>query len=570
MSKVFLSTLGTGNYVPCHYVINNWNSELVVFVQEAIVDYLCPKWETNDRIVIFCTDEAKKLNWNDDPKRYDGRGLNTRLLQRGYPPEIQMISIPSGKTEDEIMDIFLKVIDVLNPGDEVFVDITHSFRSIPLLLTVVLNYAKVVKEVSVEGIFYGALEALGTLSEVQKMPEDNRLAPIFDLTPYDSLLEWAHAVNVFKKAGCAVDLIRLLNKNLGSLFRSKKEKSFRESLNLFSILKGRLESLTGSLATARGPEIWNFSPFSNLIEDIEHSDLIPPMKPLMEMIKSTLSGFDTTDPMERTFYAASWCIDHFMIPQAYILLREGIITGLCELFGYDPLDDEIREDFWGGLLKVTATGKPKEEWRGFLKEREEAAIKIINQGGEAFKELAKAFDRLRNYRNDFLHGGWKKNSTGYQTLMRAVKECKEELYEAWKKYVNHRKNFARKAFIIISHTLSDVQREELTLKWAVKEIVTMSPELKSIWENLSPSEDSILSALKPILNWLKTEAFPGDIVVVQGEYGATLYVAVEAQNLGLIPVYATTKRVLEETTLPDGSVRQERIFRHVRFRKFFP
>lgn len=565
MSNLFLSTLGTGKYLPCHYVLNERPSKLVPFVQEALVEHLCPNWTQDDRILILCTKEAEEKNWKD--KAQFEQGLGTRLTNKGYMPCIQMVSIPSGQNEQEIMEIFLKTIESFEDGERVYLDITHSFRSIPLLMVVILNYAKVVKKISVGGIYYGAFEVLGTLNEVEQLPEDKRMAPVFNLTPYDSLLDWAKAVEVFDKAGYAGDLTRLMNRDIGLLFKQRKYP--QDSLKRFSQLKARLEALWEGLLTARGPEIDTKEPLLPLIESLEDHALIPPMKPLFEILKKELQGLDEPDPIKRAFNAAHWCIKHFMIPQAYALMREAIITGLCRAGGYDPFDEKKREEFIGGILHILAQSVPRLEWKIRLRSSPEEAEYFMDKGGSALEELAKAFDPLRQYRNDLLHAGWKKERTSAKALVANVSKHQGELQRAWEGFKASREHFKRRAFVILSHELTLDQVEELRSAWASEEIVYLPEDLTQVWEDLSPEAESVKEAIEPILQWLKDCSYPGDLVVVQGEHGATLKVALFSYSIGLVPIYATTKRILQETRLPDGSVRQERIFKHVKFRRYF-
>lgn len=565
MSNLFLSTLGTGKYIPCRYVLDERTSELVPFVQEALVEHICPNWNDNDKIVIMCTTEAEEKNWKDNA--HFELGLETRLRNKKFKPRIKMINIPTGQNEQEIMQIFLKTIEAIGEGDCVYLDITHSFRSIPLLMIVILNYAKVVKKISVGGIYYGAFEVLGTPKEVEQMSEDKRVAPIFNLTPYDSLLDWTKAVEVFDKAGYAGDLTRLLNRDIGQLFR--QEKNSPEGLRRFSQLRARLEALWQNLLTARGPEIDTKEPLIPLIESLRDLTLIPPMTPLFEILKKELIALDEPDPIKRALNAAEWCIRHFMIPQAYALMREAIITGLCRAGGYDPFDEKIREEFIGGILYILAQKLPREQWKAELKFSAQEVEHFMNKGGSALEELAKAFDPLRRYRNDLLHAGWKRERTSAKSLVVNANTHHQELVSAFENLGHFRKDSSRRALVVISHELTSNQAEELRSIWLVKEILFLPEELARMWENFPPEAESVEEAVEPILKWLLQKSYLGDLVVVQGEHGATLKVALFAYSIGLVPIYATTKRVLQETRLPDGSVRQERIFKHVRFRKYF-
>ena len=90
--KVFISFLGTNNYVQCRYDINGVVSVPVRFVQEALIEHWCKEWTEQDRILIFCTSKettgengSKEMNWldngqgriSDDSEKI---GLQHRLL----------------------------------------------------------------------------------------------------------------------------------------------------------------------------------------------------------------------------------------------------------------------------------------------------------------------------------------------------------------------------------------------------------------------------------------------------------------------------------------------------------
>jgi len=68
--------------------------------------------------------------------------------------------------------------------------------------------------------------------------------------------------------------------------------------------------------------------------------------------------------------------------------------------------------------------------------------------------------------------------------------------------------------------------------------------------------------------WLDENSAPGDLILVQGDFGATFLVVGWALNCSRVPIYATTARSLEEHTLDDERVVQKRIFQHVRFRGY--
>ncbi|MEJ5366427.1 MAG: CRISPR-associated protein Csx20 [Desulfosoma sp.] len=125
-----------------------------------------------------------------------------------------------------------------------------------------------------------------------------------------------------------------------------------------------------------------------------------------------------------------------------------------------------------------------------------------------------------------------------------------------------------RAFLLLSHALSPAQEKELAQDWRAPLMRPMPEALKKLWGNVPPDTPSIGEWVQPVLEWVEGQAAPGDVILVQGDYGATFLTVSWALSKGLVPVYATTERLLEETVQPDGSVLQKRVFRHVRFRRY--
>ncbi|BDY11974.1 hypothetical protein HCR_02860 [Hydrogenimonas cancrithermarum] len=71
----------------------------------------------------------------------------------------------------------------------------------------------------------------------------------------------------------------------------------------------------------------------------------------------------------------------------------------------------------------------------------------------------------------------------------------------------------------------------------------------------------------PLRTRILEEGMPGDILFVQGDFGATCAMARWASSRGLVPVYATTKRRAIEKVEGDR-VTTTRVFEHVRFRVY--
>jgi len=415
MGRKFLSFLGTTKYVPAYYRLNNQRVGPVTFVQEALVQIICKNWEKGDKICIFCTKDAQDKNWEDKNKSKEAnfkKGLYSRLLSLNLRPNIEKIDIPEGKSEKEILAIFETVFNTLEKNDVITFDITHSFRSLPMLNLVVLNYAKFLKNIEIEGIYYGAFEVLGEPKDVEKnIPLEKRNALIFDLTPYAKLLEWSFAVSDFIKYGQTQRLKELIEeKTKPVLAKTKGKNKTAQSLKL---LAERLNRLANNILCNRGYEIIKQGNFNKLIDSIQESELIPPFKPLLEKIKAKTKDFQT-DNIKNGFIAAKWCYEHGLIPQGITILEETIISLFCEKYGLDMRNKDDRNLISGCL---NAKNKPKKEWKDILKTREVEAEKIVNTMSE---DICKFFKDLANTRNDINHGGFNKDARKYHKFTQAL------------------------------------------------------------------------------------------------------------------------------------------------------
>jgi hypothetical protein len=126
------------------------------------------------------------------------------------------------------------------------------------------------------------------------------------------------------------------------------------------------------------------------------------------------------------------------------------------------------------------------------------------------------------------------------------------------------KNF----LLMFNHMLSPEQKAWGDEHYGPCRIIEMPDLLKKSWAQVPPGNESLSSWVQPFREWVDQEGKKDDLILIQGDFGATYLMVNHAFKLGLVPVYATTKRKAIETALPDGTVKMEHEFNFCRFRKY--
>jgi hypothetical protein len=123
-------------------------------------------------------------------------------------------------------------------------------------------------------------------------------------------------------------------------------------------------------------------------------------------------------------------------------------------------------------------------------------------------------------------------------------------------------------FLLFNHRLTERQAEDARTSLGIRSIVEPPAEVRQLWQTVAPDLPAIADYIAPVRNWLAGSASRNDHVLIQGDFGATYLMVQFAFELGLIPVYSTTKRQAEEQHGEDGSVMLTHRFRHCQFRRY--
>jgi len=310
-----------------------------------------------------------------------------------------VVDIPEGRTENELWEIFEKIIDVINPQDEIYFDITHSFRSLPFLILIILNYVRFLKGIEVNEIFYGALESLGTIKEILKnIPVNERIAPIFRLTPFINLFDWTVAIERFLQTGNANMISTLSNQELKPLL-----------IETSGMIGGKLRKLIGvikefseNVSTCRFPKFKkNIESIIQIIPEAESElEKLKPFKPLFNEIKTQFYNFQNIDDISIGINIAKWCLERDFIQQGYTILRETIINYvIIKILNKYDLKDRITRENSEKMLNTMDKEIPEEIinlWREIIEYRND-----INHAGLSEQNLHK-YNDLKKKLKDFI------------------------------------------------------------------------------------------------------------------------------------------------------------------------
>lgn len=477
MSRVFLSILGTGNYEECTYTYGG-QSKRTRFVQEAILDIYAKNGFNFDKIIVFTTEKSQKTNWEDKEserllsiKSTIKRGCDEEtfnrieeilrgqavwegglkelesakpglrsILESKYHEIAESRRVPDGKSEEEIWDIFRAIDEVIGQNDEIVFDITHSFRSIPMLALTVLNYAKVLKNIKVKGVHYGAYDFDGAEEY-----------PIVDLTNYDEILSWSFAANAFMKYGSSKEIVSVYEE---FDYKEERLRLAIEAINDFTncIKAGRGKILKNdanikiketdfySLKSKSSTDAAYRSTIHRL-ESLKAGNLekVRPLLPLFEKIRAEIEGFDYGNDYELGMKMVEWCIENEMTQQGLTALDETIKTYICIKSKLDLNDIDIRfhtlKEVMNGISRGESRASIEEAIKEKNRQKRRNKASNINKAAKAIldylpDELAKLSIKATRKRNDMNHFGFTRETEDYGSLHSEL----VELYEEMKKY----------------------------------------------------------------------------------------------------------------------------------------
>ncbi len=410
--KLFLSILGTGRYMPCSYSKDGMVLDETKFIQQALIEYLQKSniWTHNDKVIIFLTEKARKTHWI--PTSSDEEGLESLIKNKEVSYE--GVAISDGNSDEQMWSIFETIYSQFEEGDELYIDITHSFRYLPMLLIVLVNYAKLLKNVTVKGIYYGNWEA----------KNEEGIAPIMDLLPLSLLQDWTIAASDFLQYGQIKKLFAISNEPLKGILKNQEGRT-NDNLELSSFLKALQDTVNDRL-TCRGKNIIdspNLTKLKKSADKIENVT-ITQLKPIFEKIKRSLSDYGTGKDVKNCIKAASWCFENNLHQQCITLLEEGIITLFADAIGKNYRFKSDRNLIDKCIYILSHPELPEDQWNVTDDNQKEEIKQILNSdlGHWSGHEFLNLIGKIKDLRNDYNHAGFKETSRKADTIIKQIND----------------------------------------------------------------------------------------------------------------------------------------------------
>lgn len=551
--KVFISVLGAGFYGKCVYgkADRGFRSSETRFVQQATLEYLGARgWSEDDAVYILTTEKAKKDNWDKTiatrmnfhtKQEEDYKGLERILLDMGLHCTVETVDIPNGVNEEEIWQIFEKLIldvngkSIIREGDELYFDLTHGFRYLPMLVLVLGNYAKFMKKTRKCSITYGNFE----------MKDADGVAPIIDLLPLAALQDWTYAIGDYMNNGYVDEMELLANESLVPILSNRsavKDEALKDDAKNMKGLVSSIKKVAYERQTCRGISVIDSKSVNQLRDNIEKTSkvVVKAFRPLVDKIGESLNTFDVVQNVMNMFAAAQWCYDNHQYQSATTFLEEGVITYFCQRHGVNYLNEDLRNMVtYAFTIKKFSIGEDK--WnvtfeKGLLLRR------LLNDPLMSDMQLVNSFqDFFSSVRNDYNHCGIRSKNQPLQPA-KLIKKIGEYIELISKILADASPLVTDKKPLLVNlsnHPLATWSWEQREAAKEYGEIIDMAfPQIEP-----DASENDMCNIVDEYMKAIKSQMDYYEMTFhLMGEMTFTYKMVVKLKELGLRCVASTTER----------------------------
>lgn len=424
--STLITFLGTGRYETVTYTWQEHAAEPTNLFPIAAKQLFTP-----DKVIVLVTETAERYR---PPKGEKCDKCNQVLPSpkenEGYAEKLKaalgnsviFYRIPEGRSEAELWEIFDRVADSVEEKERVILDVTHAFRSIPLIVYAAAAYLRCTKKVTVERIIYGAYEAREPF-RTPPQPEDR--APVFDLTPLLELVDWTNGAEALLKRGEASFIADRMIETHQTLRRTGTDKPER-----LKTLGEKLQELSRSLHLSRVREVMSTTnelvpllkeardefqkwakPFALIAEQIKHE---------FELLAFPKADELNLDNLEKQLKLVEYYLGKGLIVQGITLAREWVVSYVVFCSG---------KRNW---LKVNVRKEAEEVLGAGISRKDRESHDSLPEWFTRLPqstELVRLWNRLSDLRNDLAHCAMRENARTIDTIEKETKDIPEKLRE---------------------------------------------------------------------------------------------------------------------------------------------
>ena len=537
MAKILITALGSGTYnkekkekeyKPATYYVEEGNPlEKTEFIASAIDE----KWEMDKIIFIGTTGSMwsniykfycknKSITMNDE---YYDKLKNTELTANKDTPvekleiekfnntfggKIKGIVIKYGVNDIENLENFHSIIEIekeIEDGDEIFIDITHSFRSMSFWLFLIMTYLKDVsnKNIDIKNITYGMFEAQNEKKET----------PIVSLNLFVDILKWFKGASELKNYGNSYSILDELEKNLMNKEIKNEIEIFSDTMNI-----NYIDSIEESLK--------NFNTIKDKLNNLEG----PGKYIIPQVFKNFINTFELPNKEklsneEKKYLLrarlAKWHFNQKRYSMAAININEAIVDFIMDALNFPNIDTEIKTDktrlakIWLEQIKEVEDKEIKKYGTMYVETR--SIRNKIAHSLDNKRDLKEDIKNLKEYSNNIFNLLLSKDLVKEKDSKLGLSEKLKREYEEEEKKKENEKKEDSKLFVISDKGLDSEEIVMIKNKFKIAEQpIYLSKKEKEKWKSACEKNDKeSLEHFKEIIN---NKIKEGDYILIIGEF----------------------------------------------------
>jgi hypothetical protein len=281
---------------------------------------------------------------------------------------------------------------------------------LPMLVLVLNNYAKFLKNMTTKHISYGNYEARNKVTNE---------APIVDLLPLSLLQDWTFAAADYIKNGNAKQIANLSMDKVTPVMKETQGKDNKAAS--VRRLVNDLACFVDTMTTCRGLDIYHGGKISNVILALNEvdKDFIKPFSPIIKKIEESFSCFSGKESGGLAIAAARWCFNNKMYQQAVTILQEGVVTFFCQRHNLNIKVEEERKNVNSAFYILSL------KQRGELYAEDISSIIETILADEYLKDknIVADFVKLNKIRNDVDHSGMREDPKTSKSIISNIEKC---------------------------------------------------------------------------------------------------------------------------------------------------